>query len=278
MTRRKKNSTKYILFAFFGILIAVGLFWGKQASADNTGLSKESVAGNDLLKVKLPCSTHSEMLDYEGFEVSFNPEAHQPNYVAWELTADETEANVADRKKVNFMQDDNVDGCATLSDYRGSGYSRGHMAPAADMKWSKQAMYDCHFLTNICPQKSELNTGAWQKLENKCRQWAREDSAIFIVCGPVLSDKITRTIGDDNVPVPERFFKVVLAPYSNPPRAIGFIMNNGHVDGGMQAAAVSVDEVEHVTGFDFFSALPDDIEDKVEAECNFPSWSYIGRH
>lgn len=79
------------------------------------------------------------------------------------------------------------------------------------------------------------------------------DSAIVIVCGPILTDEITRAIGPGNVSVPERFFKVVLAPYANPPRAIGFIMNNGHVPGGMQAAAVSVDEVESATGYDFFA-------------------------
>ena len=98
------------------------------------------------------------------------------------------------------------------------------------------------------------------------------DSALIIVCGPILTDKLTRTIGD-GVTVPDRFFKVILAPYANPPRAIGFIMPNGRVSGGMQQAAVSVDVVEAATGYDFFSALPDDIVNQVEAECNFPLWS-----
>lgn len=89
----------------------------------------------------------------------------------------------------------------------------------------------------------------------------------------MLTDKLTRTIGKTPVPVPERFFKVILAPYARPMRAIGFIMNNGYVDGGMQAAAVSVDEVERITGFDFFSSLPDEIENEIEAQCNFPLWS-----
>lgn len=149
------------------------------------------------------------------------------------------------------------------------------MAPAGDMKWSDEAMRQTFFLTNICPQMKSLNTGAWKRLEEKCRQWAKADSAILIVCGPVLTDTLKEYIGDSRVAVPERFFKVVLAPYANPVRGIGFIMDNGRVEGGMQSAAVSIDEVERVTGHDFFACLPDEIETKVEAECDFPFWSNI---
>jgi endonuclease G len=136
-------------------------------------------------------------------------------------------------------------------------------------------MQACFYLTNMSPQAAALNSGAWKKLEDKCRDWAVRDSAIIIVCGPVLTDRITKTIGDTKVSVPTRYFKVILAPYANPPRAIGFIMNNGKVEGGMQQAAVSVDEVERITGFDFFSELPDDIENEVEAQCNFTLWSRL---
>ena len=149
------------------------------------------------------------------------------------------------------------------------------MAPAGDMKWSDEAMRHTFYLTNICPQMKSLNTGAWKRLEEKCRQWAKADSAILIVCGPVLTDSIREYIGDSRVAVPERFFKVVLSPYTNPVRGIGFIMENGRVEGGMQRAAVSIDEVERVTGHDFFAWLPDDIEKKAEAECDFPYWSNI---
>ena len=113
------------------------------------------------------------------------------------------------------------------------------------------------------------------RLEEKCRNWARIDSAIVIVAGPVLSDELTETIGSTGIVVPERFFKVILSPYANPPRANGFIMNNGYVEGGMQKAAVSVDSVEKVTGHDFFSQLPDSIEEQVEAECRFHYWSTL---
>lgn len=226
-----------------------------------------------LMSVGMPQGTVSQVVDYPGFRVSFNADCHQPNWVAWELTGAESLANTANRKQAKFLPDESVRGCAQLADYKGSGFERGHMCPAGDMKWSVDAMNACFLLTNICPQTQQLNGGAWNSLENKCREWAVRDSAIIVVCGPVLNDVITRHIGASSVAVPERFFKVILAPYCNPPRAIGFIMNNGYVQGGMQASAVSVDQVEDVTGYDFFSCLPNEIETAVESQCNFPQWS-----
>lgn len=213
----------------------------------------------------------SEELRYAGMDVSFNPERHIPNWVAWELTADETAGDV---KRTNrFVSDPGVAASATYDDYRGSGYDRGHMAPAGDMKWSREAMDETFYFTNICPQSKQLNTGAWRKLEEKCRKWARRDSAIVIVCGPVNADPVAERIGRSGVAVPRRFFKVVLAPYAMPPRGIGFIMDNAPVEGGMAAAAVSIDEVERVTGLDFFFQLPDEIESVVEAQNNFNDWN-----
>ena len=169
--------------------------------------------------------------------------------------------------------DPDIDGCAQLADYRRSGYTRGHMAPAADMRWSQQAMDACFLLTNMSPQDNSLNSGAWGRLEERSRAWAARDSAITIICGPVLTDRLTRTIGKSRIPVPERYFKVIIAPFANPPRGIGFIMPNAKVEGGMAAAATTIDEIEAITGFDFFSTLPDHIENTIEAQSNLPQWN-----
>lgn len=224
----------------------------------------------ELTQVVIPDETPEIMVDYEGFTVSFNPVHHQPNYAVWELTADKAYGSVARTSK--FKSDPDVYGCATLDDYRKSGFDRGHMAPAADMKWSSKAMDDSHYLTNISPQDHTLNGGRWATLESKCREWAMRDSAIIIVCGPVLSDRLPRSIGPGKVSVPERFFKVILAPYTTPPRAIGFIMQNTGEKTGISTSAVSVDEIEDITGFDFFSALPDEIENDIEATFNYAHW------
>jgi len=219
----------------------------------------------------MPDGIPSETISYFGFTVNFNPEHRQPNYVAWELTAEETDGPVPRNKK--FTEDPSVEGCASLDDYRNSGYDRGHMAPAGDMKWDKRAMDACFMLTNICPQASALNSGAWKKLEEKTRLWAQRDSALIIICGPILTDRLTRSIGSGKISVPSRFFKVILAPHSSPPRAIAFIMPNAKVPGGMQQTVTTVDAVEQITGYDFFSSLPDDIENAVESKASLSAWS-----
>lgn len=231
-----------------------------------------------LEQVETPASLPQKMIRYRGFTVNFNPETHQPNYVVWELLADE--ATGSEPRNDQFANDPDIAASAWPQDYRYTGYDRGHMAPAGDMKWDAEAMRQSFLMTNICPQASELNRGAWKKLEEKCRLKAQADSALIIVCGPVFDnpDRPSMRLGNTGVAVPDRFFKVVLSPYTDPPQAIGFIMPNGPVPGGMQAAAVSVDSVETLTGYNFFSALPDDIEHPLESRCDFNRWSHLRRH
>lgn len=227
----------------------------------------------ELMRVDSIDGISEQLIEYPGFIVSFNADNGQPNWVAWELTRDECRASDVSRKLVDYSVDDAIEGCAKLEDYRGSGYDRGHMCPAGDMKWSREGMEACFKLTNMCPQARSLNNGAWRLLEEKCREWAINDSAIVIICGPIFSDKQCKYIGASEIAVPESFFKVILSPFSNPVKGIGFIMSNGYVEGGLQKSAVSIDAVEEATGYDFFSALPDDIEDEVEASCNFLKWN-----
>lgn len=287
MTRRKKKARRRSAQWLTVMIVAIGAIWfasairardEANATSEETGTERTyrpvaTASGEEMLAVATNPQLPGIDVAYEGMILSFNPMMHVPNWVSWELTADETSGHAERYDK--FMTDESVEGCAEPWDYSYSGYDRGHMAPAGDMKWSDEAMRHTFYLTNICPQMKSLNTGAWKRLEEKCRQWAKADSAILIVCGPVLTDSIREYIGDSRVAVPERFFKVVLSPYTNPVRGIGFIMENGRVEGGMQRAAVSINEVERVTGHDFFAWLPDDIEKKAEAECDFPYWSNI---
>ncbi|MCM1109917.1 MAG: DNA/RNA non-specific endonuclease [Clostridium sp.] len=250
------------------VTICSGDDHSKYRNAERT--ASNAVYG-DLLDVVTPASVPQSVVQYRGMDISFNPSLHIPNWVAWELTRSETTGDV--RRSNKFQTDATVPGCASTDDYRNSGYDRGHMAPAGDMKWNQQAMEETFYMTNICPQDKALNTGAWKKLEEKCRQWADRDSAIVIVCGPVLTDSLTETIGSGGVAVPKRFFKVVLSPYTVPARGIGFLMPNERVEGGMQRCVVPIDEVERLTGLDFFHELPDSIETIVEAQCNFNDWN-----
>lgn len=230
---------------------------------------------DSLMAVSLPHNTKSKIIEYPGFTVSFNPDYRIANYVAWELTADETDGE--NQRTNKFKKDPDVKHCPTPDDYRNSGYDRGHLAPAADFKWNAEAMQATHYMTNICPQDKELNRGAWNTVEKNCRNWARRDSAIIIIAGPVIDDNIHTYIGENHVAVPNQFFKVVLAPYSNPPRAIAFLMDNSYIKGGAQTTVTTIDEIERITGFDFFSVLPDDIEDKIESESHYQQWQKKSR-
>lgn len=227
----------------------------------------------DLMAVKTNPSASSVEKKYKGMDVSFNPTCHIPNWVSWELTAEETGGEVSRTNK--FSSDESVEGCADTWDYNYSGYDRGHMAPAGDMKWDKNAMDETFLMTNICPQVKSLNTGSWKRLEEKCRYWAQVMGELYIVCGPIIDGEPIEYIGDSKVYVPKRFFKVILSPYSDPAVGIGFIMPNGKVTGGMQECAVPIDSVEAVTGHDFFASLPDEIEKDVESQCNFHYWSTL---
>ncbi len=244
-------------------------------SSDNEIITPTSQIDPDrLLSVAIPDSVPSRIIDYyKGTTISFNVRQHIPNWVAWKLTRAMLDGDIPREK--NFYVDYKVAGCATLQDYRNSGYDRGHMAPAGDMKWNADAMHDSFYLTNICPQAKALNTGAWKNLEEKCRNWAKADSLLIIICGPVLTRPILERIGNTGVAVPDSYFKVILSPNAKPARGIAFIMPNGKVSGGLQKAAVSIDSVEALTGFNFFPDLDPTTEAIVESQCDFHRWSTL---
>lgn len=274
MAKKKKNSKSPKSLLVIGLIVAcvylaMQLEGGARDSSSRPDVASETYG--DLLDVRTNPALKEISRKYKGMDLSFNPQYHIPNWVAWELTADETSGEISRTNK--FSADPEIPESAETWDYNYSGYDRGHMAPAGDMRWNREAMEQTFLMTNICPQVKSLNAGSWKNLEEKCRQWAQADSAIYIVCGPVIDGKPIEYIGDTRVYVPRQFFKVIISPYANPARGIGFIMPNGKVPGGMQACAVPIDSVESLTGHDFFASLPDDIEADVESQCDFHYWS-----
>ena len=213
---------------------------------------------------------YTNVLHRMSYVASYNQELLIPNRVAWHLTADHTDGDVA--RDNEFYEDIEVPSPrATNEDYRRSGWSRGHMCPAGDNKWDEKAMQESNLLTNICPQNPELNSGVWNVIERNCRKWAKKYGDIYIVCGPVLLNREHETIGTNKIVVPEAFFKVVLR--MNPePAAIGFVIRNNEGKKKRDQFVNTVDDVERITGYDFFSSLPDDIEDVVEAKASINDW------
>ncbi|MDL2291536.1 DNA/RNA non-specific endonuclease, partial [Bacteroides sp. OttesenSCG-928-F21] len=213
-----------------------------------------------------------QLITHSGYTVSYSKQHKIAHWVGYELTRQETQGK--GKRTDRFVADPFVKGCVThTSDYTNSGYDRGHLAPAADMKWSADAMKESFYLSNISPQHPNLNRGRWKELEEKVRHWAVSDSAVVVVCGPLIGSSKT-TIGKNRITVPQGFFKVVLSPFVATPQAIGFVFKNESATQPLQTYIVSVDSIEKLTGLDFFHTLPDSLEEAVEAKVNKRYWGF----
>lgn len=225
----------------------------------------------DKLLMQKSQKLQEQILQRFGYIVSYNKDTKLPNWVAWNLTTKRL-YGPAKRNEVEFTSDVNVPiPRAENSDYYNSGLDRGHMCPAADNKFNMKAMKESFLFTNICPQNSSLNRGDWNEMEITCRKWARKYGSIYIVCGPILYNKRHKTIGNNKVIVPEAFFKVVLRKGKDP-EAIGFIYRNIECNNSKNSYVKTIDEIENITGIDFFPSLPDDLENEIEAKANITDW------
>ena len=226
---------------------------------------KPTVKPSEALEIPVTLSKRDErILKRTGYTASYNSYYKTPNWVGWELTRKETKGK---NVRINrFSPDPDLpEPRVEHADYTHSGYDRGHMAPAADMKWSQKAMAESFYMSNVCPQSQKLNRDDWNDLEETCRQWAKKFGTVYIVCGPIYDSKQPRRIGKHQVAVPDRFFKVVLINNRKNPVAMGFIFPNRAHHQKLERYMVSVDSVEKTTGLDFFSKLPDAVEEKIEA-------------
>ena len=247
----------------------------QRQGSDAQGREYASTGNASLLQMVLPKGTDNLTVQYKAMTVYFNPTLHIPNAVAYELTA--TQVSMADapdaeqRSDYQFNRDPQVKGCPDWWEYKECPYDRGHMAPAMDMRWDKQAMKDCFYLTNICPQDHELNNGEWRKMEEAIHvKWARKYGRLVIVTGPVLASDMDKTGKNHNIAVPEQFYKVVLAPEQN--YGVAFVFDNAPTSTSWRKHAVSIDEVERLTGCNFFAAVEDTKENAAEVQNAIDRW------
>ena len=215
-------------------------------------------------------SLHLQLIKRKAYTLLYNKNNRIPSWVAWHLTSDHSDGPIP--RSNDYREDFDVPSPrATNEDYKNVLWTRGHMCPAGDNKWDEMAMSETFLLSNMCPQTSSLNTGLWNRLEQSCRIWAQRYGDLYIVCGPVLLNKEHETIGANKVVVPEAFFKVILC-LQGTPKAIGFVIRNNDGKKKRNQFVNMVDEVERITGIDFFPALPDNIENEVESHANLEDW------
>lgn len=211
-----------------------------------------------------------QIIKKKAYIVSYNKDTKIPNWVAWHLTKEHTDGPIG-RSNFFYADDAVPEPKATIEDYRGSGWSRGHMCPAGDNKWDEEAMYESFSLVNVCPQNSSLNSGLWNSIEIDCRRWANWFGEIFIVCGPVFYKQEHEVIGNNEIYVPEAFFKVVLC-LNESPKGMGFVVKNTAGNKKKDLYYNSIDQVERITGIDFFPILPDGIEEDIESKLEIEQW------
>lgn len=254
----------------------------KQKVQDKTS-AKKAPAKPSTKTFKIPANTEiprlkekrqEQVIKHEGYTVSYNSEYRIANWVAYELTATEAKSKKTERSN-KFVSDPQVKGATAMNeDYTRSGYDRGHLAPAGDMKWSAKAMRESFYLSNICPQKPKLNRGIWKDLEEQCRLWALDNGSLLIVTGPVITGDMKR-LGKNKVAIPKSFYKVLCYYTEKGYKGIGFLFENrNYKDNSLKSMVIPIDSVEKVTGIDFFPSIPDEQEKEMEATVDWSSWSF----
>ena len=221
------------------------------------------------LSLGLP-SNNGQVVNRLGYAFSYSEKHEQPLWIMYELTKKEVLTKVAKRRD-NFRKDPLVKtGSALLTDYKGSGYDRGHLAPAADMAWSVEAMSESFFLSNMSPQNPSLNRGLWAQLESKCRDWAVANDSVYIITGPVIRPNYS-FIGPNKVTVPQWYYKICVSVKKQ--QAIAFLIPNSKPQKKLSEFVVSIDKLEEATGLDFLDKLPKKVESKIEAHSDIAQWN-----
>lgn len=261
-----------VRFLLWGLTVALVCFLLYRVIVNNNAphlVPLSEGARDSLMTVGVPSGMSDTLVRYDAFDVHFNAERGIANCTVYEFVVNEL--NGTAERSGDFMPDTGVKGCPSLQDYAGSGMDRGHLVPAADLKWSADAMRQSFLLTNVAPMHKALNEGGWAKLEEKVREWTARDSALLVFTGPVVSESDT-TLSNGRVTVPSAYYKVIIAPCVRPVRAIAFIYPNGHSGGRLRQYAVSVDEIEGRTGLDFFPFLTSEEQKSLESPVNLDAW------
>jgi endonuclease G len=241
----------------------------------------------DINEMGIPATPEKErIITHSAMVLSYNEQHEQANWVMHVITSDIFDKRYS--RSNDFREDPKVlTGSAeeidyfvkTLNEdstytYDGYGYDRGHLAPSADFRWSQKALSESYYYSNMSPQRPEFNREAWGELESKIRGYLYSNPGkLFVVTGPVLTDDlpyIERSL--NKVSIPAYYFKVVLDYSGELKRGIGFIMPNQEIKDPLETYAVTIDSVEALTGYDFFSLLPHSEAQAVESSFSVIPW------
>jgi len=232
--------------------------------------NKEDSKASIELDQYIPYSkTNTEIVRHSAFILNYREEFELASWVLHRLVK-EAAYGKAERSN-EFLSDPLVEsGSAVTQDYSRTGYDRGHLCPAGDFKHDKALEDETFYMSNMSPQMPDFNRGIWSDLENKVRSWVKKRGELIIITGPILKKGLP-TIGRMNkIAVPEKFYKIIYDPATE--EAIAFLFpNEGSVE-LVKSFTISIDELETMTGIDFFAKLPDSLEQKIERQNNVDDW------
>ena len=212
--------------------------------------------------------SEGEIIKHKYYTLSYNEAHEQANWVHYKLYPVFLSGSTP--RTDSFKPDPLVSTkSAQLSDYRGSGYDRGHLAPAADMKYNSVAMSESFYMSNMSPQNPSFNRGIWKRLEEIIREWGKSFQ-IFITTAGILSNENIGSIGQNKVTIPSMYYKVIYSPEKN--SMIGFLLSNKGSSSEIKSFVACIDSIESITGIDFFHELPDEIENRLESKVNLEDW------
>jgi endonuclease G len=231
--------------------------------------------GEDGTLLPLPEPRAGDLILKKKYYVAdFAPEHRTSRWVGYEIDQDRLKGCV--QRSDSFKADPAVPVEVRVGSnaYSGTGYDRGHMNPAGDNRFDRIAMLESFFMTNMSPQEPGLNRGIWATLEGKVRAWAQESSRFLVITGNDMKES-SPTL-PSGVRIPEGFFKVLVRMNAkNELESTAFYLAQS-VRGSVKNLPqyqMTVRDLEHKVGIDFFSALPDEQEEALESESDATQWS-----
>lgn len=226
----------------------------------------------DILADLLPSSTTGTLVEHDHFSLSYHETYEQAEWVAYTLHKDHLTND--DRKRPYFIEDPKVPTkSADWRNYRGSGYDRGHLCPAGDRRFSEYAYNETFYTSNITPQDKEFNAGVWNRLEQQVRYWAKRYGTLFVVTGGVLEQDLPH-IGDEDVAVPKSYYKMISRGSGANLKVVAFLIPHRESPAQLRQFLVPVDQLERITGIDFFKNLPHTIQDSIESKVDSEGWKF----
>ncbi len=270
MANRFGNRTLYSVL----VLVCIVGFWLFENFYTPATYSEKSDTTNfdRFPKELLPSSTLGAVIDHIYYSLSYNEPYEQAEWVAYVL--EKSHLTNDDRKRPFFIEDPYVPSkSADWKNYRGSGYDRGHLLPAGDRRFSEQAYTETFYTSNISPQNRDFNAGVWNDLEQQVRRWAKTYGKLYVFTGGVLQPGL-QEIGEEDVDVPEEFYKIIVRKKDTQWIAIAFMIPNKPQISNWSTFMVSIDEVEHETGIDFFHKLPKNEQDYFEGKSQKANWKF----